>query len=168
MKKGEGGKGRRERGPTYPSQVLPLGIRRPDVDAEADEGDVRALEPRGVVVDAANVPEGQLDRLVVDRDPDRLCDSASFLFGLGGSDVSVGFVLLTMRQEFAIRGTKGRGGGGRRRRRGLVYSPWGNVLSTCAYFTERDDRSASAQLSMYNELTKRIWQFYERENSPKK
>lgn len=62
--------------------MLPLGIRRPNVDAEAHQRDVRVVEPRRVVVNAADVPEGELDWFVVDGDADGFGDATLVLFRL--------------------------------------------------------------------------------------
>lgn len=68
--------------------MLPLGIRRPNIHAKAHERNVRVVEPRRVVVDAANVPEGELDGFVVDRDADGLGDAALVLFCLNTDQFS--------------------------------------------------------------------------------
>lgn len=70
-------------GLTHPSEMLPLGIGRRDVHAEADQRHLRVVQPRRVVVDAPDVPERQLDGLLVDRHLDRLRHAAAVALAPG-------------------------------------------------------------------------------------
>lgn len=68
---------------TYPTEMFPLRIRRPNIHAEAYQRDVRIFEPCRVVVDSPDIPQRELDRFVVDGDSHIFCDTALVLFRPG-------------------------------------------------------------------------------------